>query len=219
MVDGIRLKVCGLTNRADAELAAGLGADFLGFILYPKSPRYVTTAAFRGIVRDLPGARKVAVTVEPTLDELAVMNSAGFDFYQLHFRAEVPAETIAGWAATVGHERLWLAPKLPPGIDVPAALLPTTETFLLDTFDAEKFGGTGRTGDWEKFARHQRTHPEKTWILSGGLAPDNVAAALQSTGARFIDVNSGVESAPGVKDRAKLTALAYAVRSVAGPRR
>jgi phosphoribosylanthranilate isomerase len=219
MVDGIRLKVCGITTRADAEMATALGADFLGFNLYPKSPRYVTTATYRGIVRDLSGARNVAVCVEPTLDELAVMNSAGFNFFQLHFRTEVPAETIAGWAAAVGHERLWLAPKLPPGIDLSAALLPTAETFLLDTFDAEKFGGTGRTGDWEKFARHQRTHPEKTWILSGGLAPDNVTAALHSTGARFIDVNSGVESAPGVKDRVKLTALAYAVRSATGPRR
>jgi phosphoribosylanthranilate isomerase len=89
-------------------------------------------------------------------------------------------------------------------IDVAAELLQGARFFLLDTFHAEKFGGTGVTGDWGKFSRHQQTHPDKTWILSGGLNPANIGEALRASGARWVDVNSGVESAPGVKDHAKL---------------
>jgi phosphoribosylanthranilate isomerase len=135
---------------------------------------------------------------------LADFNAAGFDFFQIHFRHDLPATQVAAWAETVGVDRLWLAPKLPPAVDVPPTLLPLAKHFLLDTFHADKFGGTGATGDWEKFARHQRSHADKTWILSGGLNPDNIGAALRSSGARFVDVNSGVESAPGIKDQEKL---------------
>ena len=213
MINGIRLKVCGLTTREDAEFAASQGADYLGFILHPKSPRFISLAAFSALAQPLTTPRKVAVSVEPTLAELAQMNAAGFDFFQVHFRADLPASTVASWAETVGVNRLWLAPKLPPALDVPAALLPLTETFLLDTFDADKFGGTGRTGDWGKFARHQQTYPAKTWILSGGLNPENIGAALRESGAQFVDVNSGIESAPGVKDHAKLEALVRGINA------
>lgn len=204
MIDGIRLKVCGLTALVDAEFAGRCGADYLGFILYPKSPRHISLATFRAMAAHLPERRKVAVSVEPTPAELDAMTAAGFDFFQIHFRHDLPTATIAGWLAAAGAERLWLAPKLPPGVDVPAALLPFANFFLLDTFHAGKFGGTGETGDWPKFARHQQTHPQKTWILSGGLNPENIGEALRASGARFVDVNSGVESAPGVKDHAKL---------------
>ena len=92
-------------------------------------------------------------------------------------------------------------------------LRPLAGTFLLDTFDAEKFGGTGRVSDWGKFARHQQADPTKTWILSGGLTPDNIGDALQQSGAQFVDVNSGVESAPGVKDHGKLEALVRGIHA------
>ena len=207
MTDGIRLKVCGLTTRADAELAAAVGADFLGFILHPDSPRYLPLEKFSVFAEHLPKGRKVAVTIEPTVAALAGMSAAGFDFFQVHFRHDLPVATVASWAETVGLDRLWLAPKLPPGVSVPAAVLPLTKTFLFDTYHVRKFGGTGETGDWSKFARHQRAHPKKTWILSGGLGPANIDDALRQSGARFIDVNSGVESAPGVKDPTKLQRL------------
>jgi phosphoribosylanthranilate isomerase len=90
---------------------------------------------------------------------------------------------------------------------VPESLRLLADVFLLDTFSPEKFGGTGLPGDWSKFARHQRNFPRKTWILSGGLTPDNIAAALAQSGARWVDVNSGVESAPGQKDRVKIEAF------------
>lgn len=204
MIDGIRLKVCGLTSIVDAEFADRCGADYLGFILYPKSPRYLPLATFDAMGPRLPDRNKVAVTVEPTLKELSAMAAAGFDFFQIHFRHDLPIATIAEWSKLVGVDRLWLAPKLPPTSEVAADLLPLAKYFLLDTFHAEKFGGTGETGDWGKFSRHQNAHTEKTWILSGGLNPENIGDALRRSEARFVDVNSGVESAPGVKDEAKL---------------
>ncbi len=211
MIDGIRIKVCGLTSLVDAEFADKCGVDCLGFILYPKSPRYLALESFRAMAKRLPDRRKVAVTVEPTVAELHAVEKAKFDFFQIHFRHDLPIGTVAAWSKAVGTERLWLAPKLPPEIDVPAALLPLAKFFLLDTFHADKFGGTGATGDWAKFSRHQTAHPSKVWILSGGLNPDNIGGALRQSGARFVDVNSGVESAPGVKDQEKLKRFVIAV--------
>lgn len=204
MIDGIRLKVCGLTSHVDAEFADRCGADYLGFILYPKSPRYIALETYRAMAKRLPDRRKVAVTVEPSLAELAAQNTAGFDFFQIHFRPDLPTATVASWAETVGVERLWLAPKLSPAIDVPAEWRPFAKYFLLDTFHAEGFGGSGKTGDWGKFARHQAAHADKFWILAGGLNPENIGEAVRQSGTRFVDVNSGVESAPGVKDQEKL---------------
>jgi phosphoribosylanthranilate isomerase len=204
MIDGVRIKVCGLTSLVDAEFADRCGVDCLGFILYPKSPRYLSLESFRAMAKRLPERRKVAVSVEPTAIELKEMDAAGFDFFQIHFRSDLPVENVTAWSKIVGAERLWLAPKLPPDVDVPAALLPLAKFFLLDTFHADKFGGTGATGDWAKFARHQQAHPDRVWILSGGLTPENIGEALRASGARFVDVNSGVESAPGVKDQEKL---------------
>lgn len=204
MIDGIRVKVCGLTSLVDAEFADRCGADYLGFILYSKSPRALSLATFRAMEPRLPDRKKVAVVVEPTAEELSRIEASGFDFFQIHFRPDLPVEAIAGWSKAVGADRLWLAPKLPPGTDVAPELLPSAKHFLLDTFHPEKFGGTGETGDWGKFRRHQLAHAQKTWILSGGLNPENIGTAVRESGARFVDVNSGVESAPGVKDEAKL---------------
>ncbi len=211
MIDGVRIKVCGLTSLVDAEFADRCGVDYLAFNFYPKSPRFIALETYRAMAARLPERRKGAVTVEPTLADLAAINAAGFDFVQIHFRHDFPAAEVAAWAEAVGVDRLWLAPKLPPGIDVPSSLLPLAKHFLLDTFHADKFGGTGATGDWAKFARHQRAHADKTWILSGGLKPANIGEALRATGARFVDVNSGIESAPGVKDQEKLKQFVLAV--------
>jgi phosphoribosylanthranilate isomerase len=204
MIDGIRIKVCGLTSLVDADFADRCGADYLGFILYPKSPRRISLETFRAMAGHLPERKKVAVVVEPTIGELALLGDVGFAFFQIHFRHDFPPSTVAAWSRMIGPERLWLAPKLPEPADVAPELLPLASHFLLDTFHADKFGGTGQTGNWAKFARHQQAHPEKTWILSGGLNADNIGEALARSGARFVDVNSGVEAAPGVKDHAKL---------------
>lgn len=213
MINGVRLKVCGITSLVDADAADAVGADYLGFIFYPKSPRAVTLTQYQAMSERLPPRKRVAVCVEPTPAELAALVSMDFDRFQIHFSATTPLATIAAWSQLAGRARLWLAPKLPPGQDVVADWLAQAETFLLDTFHAEKFGGTGETGDWDKFKRHQVAHAGKTWILSGGLNPENIAAAVTATGAKFVDVNSGVEQAPGIKSPAKLKALVLALHN------
>ncbi len=218
MIDGIQIKVCGLTSLVDADFADACGADHLGFVLHAKSPRHVSLAQFRSMAGRLPERHKVAVDVEPGSDALLAMRDAGFDRFQVHFRHDLPASSIEAWSRAVGAGNLWLAPKLPPGVDVPDAWLGLARCVLMDTFDPTLFGGTGRTGDWPKFRRHSERHPGKTWILSGGLSPENVGDALAGTGARFVDVNSGVESAPGVKDHSRLKAFVAAVHKAAGRR-
>ncbi len=237
MIGEITLKICGITRAEDAVAAAEIGADWLGFIFYPPSPRNLTREqyiALRGRrVAESGGGwrpaaprltvdgspcqvmvpRHVAVCVEPAPADLAQLAALGFDAFQVHFAHTTPVHRIAAWAETVGVNRLWLAPKLPPGEDVKPEWLPLAQTFLLDTFHADKFGGTGRTGDWAKFQRHAIAHPGKIWILSGGLNPENIAVAVTATGARFVDINSGVEASAGRKDRAKLLSLAQSLRA------
>ena len=209
MINGIQLKICGLTNVDDAMAAARSGADFLGFILYPKSPRYLPLAAYLALAAALPkGPRRVAVMVAPTAADLAEALAAGFDFFQIHFPLTTPVVTVAGWSAQVDLARLWLAPKLPPDLDVPAEILSLAGTFLMDTFHAAGFGGSGQTGDWAKFSRHRLAYPGHTWILAGGLNTDNLSDAVKRSGSVFVDLNSGVETAPGIKDHAKLQLLA-----------
>lgn len=203
MIDGVRFKVCGLTSLVDAEFADRCGADYLGFILYPRSPRYIPLPQFQSMAARLPNRKTVAVCVEPDANELALM-ADDFDFFQIHFRTDLPLATLAGWAKAVTVEKLWLAPKLPPEVDVSPTHLRFARYVLLDTFQPDGFGGSGKTGDWGKFARHQQAHPDRFWILSGGLNPDNIGDALSATRARFVDVNSGVEVAPGIKDHEKL---------------
>lgn len=204
MINGIRVKVCGLTTLVDAEFADQCGIDYLGFNFYPKSPRHITLETYRAMAPRLPERRKVAVIVEPSAGELAALQAAGLDYFQIHFRHDLPVATIAAWSAAVGADKLWLAPKLPPERDVAPELLPLAKLFMLDTFHAGGFGGSGKTGDWSKFRRHQDAHPDNFWLLAGGLSPDNIGEAIRQSEARFVDVNSGVESAPGVKNHAKL---------------
>jgi phosphoribosylanthranilate isomerase len=213
MIDGIRLKVCGLTTLVDAELADQVGADFLGFILHSASPRHLSLLSYQSMQARLPATRKrVAVMVEPDADALAAAVDAGFDLFQLHFRSETPLSTVAAWSQRVTPARLWLAPRLPPGARLEPEWLPLAGTFLLDTYQPAGFGGSGAPGDWEGFARLRAEHPQRTWILAGGLNPANIGAALLASGARVVDVNSGVEATPGVKDHAKLRAFVVALR-------
>ncbi len=215
MIGGIRVKVCGLTSVADAAAAAGIGADYLGFILYPKSPRYLEPSRFAALRPELPGLPKVAVLVTPSADEARAALAAGFDVLQVHFPLSAVAEVRAALAG-VERRRVWLAPKLPPEAELVPELLAEADTWLLDAYRTDSYGGTGQTGDWAKFRRYREGVQKKTWILAGGLGPDTVAAALAATGAETIDVNSGVESAPGCKDLRKLVRLRDALTSGTG---
>ena len=104
----------------------------------------------------------------------------------------------------VGVENLWLAPRIPAGVDFPEDLLCFADTFLVDAYSEDKFGGTGKCSDWEQFSIWQKSFPSKKWILAGGLSPLNIQLAIKNTLVRIVDVNSGVEESPGVKDHSKL---------------
>jgi phosphoribosylanthranilate isomerase len=212
MIEGIRLKVCGLTSQEDAEAAAQNGADYLGFIIYPKSPRFISLENYTALSSRLPAIKKVAVCVEPTTAELIALQRAGFDYFQIHFKHVVPVAVIAEWSRLVTSDKLWLAPKLPQNEPFNLAWLSYTKTVLCDTYHTEGFGGSGQTGDWKTFMQLRIEHPHIQWILAGGLSPTNITEALRATAARNVDVNSGIESAPGVKDHELLKSFIQAMK-------
>lgn len=216
MINGIRFKVCGLTSQTDAALAVSVGADYLGFIFYPKSPRYISVESYRTMMAHLPLKPKVAVMVEPTSEELAAIKAVGFDYFQFHFPHTTPLTTIESWSRMVTPEKLWLAPRVPPGGGLVPALYALAGTILFDTYRAGTYGGTGHVGDWPAYKRLSKEYPRINWILAGGLTPDNIVAALTETDARIIDVNSGVESVPGIKSSEKLKRLAEELSTYKG---
>lgn len=211
----IQVKVCGITNQADAEAAAGFGADYLGVIFYPKSPRAVTMAEFRTFGKDLPTTvKRVYVQVRPEPEALREAAAEGFDFFQIHFGATEDRRLIESWSKAVSPEKLWLAPRIAPGEALPNDLLPLAATFLIDTYRKDHFGGTGETGDWWRFRGWREKHPGKRWVLAGGLNPENILPALAASGADFVDVNSGVEVTPGKKDHRKMREFFAALAKV-----
>ena len=212
MINGVHLKICGLTSAADAHAAASIGADYLGFVLHPASPRHITIEQFHALRAELPALPKVGVLVYSDTDALARVHDAGFDFIQLHFPNETPFFEAAMWTDIVAPSKLWLAPRVPPGRELDPCFVPLADTFLLDAYDPNQHGGTGKTGDWAAFAWLQGKFKKVRWVLAGGLNPANVRDALAKSQAKFVDVNSGVEASPGFKDHAKLAALAAALR-------
>jgi phosphoribosylanthranilate isomerase len=196
----VKIKVCGITNSADAIAAVEAGADALGFIFFEGSPRYVTPEKARGIIRELPPfVSKVGVFVNATPDKVGqTIEETGIDTLQFH--GEEPPELCRGYNTKVikafrvqGKDMLALMPRY----DVDA--------WLLDSFAANARGGTGATFDWD-LAVHACSLGTPV-ILAGGLNPDNVSAAIERVQPYAVDVSSGVESAPGQKDHAKIAAF------------
>lgn len=101
MIKNLQIKVCGMTRAEDAQLAASLGADYLGFNFYPKSPRFISLDRYRALASQSPSVRKVAVMVEPDSDALSEIIEEGFDRVQIHFREETPLKQIAIWSEQV----------------------------------------------------------------------------------------------------------------------
>jgi phosphoribosylanthranilate isomerase len=206
---GVEVKVCGITNKRDALNALQAGASYLGFILYPKSPRHISLVHVKQISESLKdiSCKKVAVDVAPRLEDVALMQKADFQYYQFHFPLDLDIEIIRQWSEMVGPSNLWLAPKLPPGADFPDHLLQYAETFVIDAYSQDKFGGTGKSADWKSFSEFQILYPEKKWILAGGIGPENVVSSVIQTDARMIDLNSAVESKPGQKEVDKIKSV------------
>jgi phosphoribosylanthranilate isomerase len=209
----IQVKVCGITRVEDARAATRMGVDYLGVIFYPKSPRCAPREMLENLLLAIPDGKRVMVDVSPDTTMLRERVDMGFDYCQIHFDgATTTPEKVAGWSKAVGPQRLWLAPRLTPGEDFPEYLFDLAETIVVDSYKNGEFGGTGETNSWQRFERLKLEHPEKRLILAGGLGPGNLAAALTATRASAVDLNSGIESAPGVKDLNKLAAALEIIR-------
>jgi phosphoribosylanthranilate isomerase len=207
----ISAKICGLRTAADVETAARAGADFVGFMHYAKSPRHIAPEAAKDLAATLPASvRAVSVLVDPGDD--AVASVSGWTHYiQLH-GAETPARVaqiarLAGKpiikAIAVADER-----DLEPVADYGGL----AEILLFDAkppTSGDLQGGNGLTFDWRLLAD---THIETPWMLSGGLDAENVKEAIRLTGARMVDVSSGVEKTRGVKSPEKIRAFMAAVK-------
>ncbi|NOY79618.1 MAG: phosphoribosylanthranilate isomerase [Kiritimatiellaeota bacterium] len=205
----VYVKICGLTSLRDAECAVEAGADFLGFVMVPESPRCISADWVRGLVRDLPGAvRKVGVVADLPLCELRnLLDSSGLDMLQLH--GEEMAEAIR----SLPRERLWKAVHLRTPLDVALAAVFPAAAIVADTAVGNRRGGTGRKGDWalaRELARRTRT------VLAGGLTPENVAEAVRRVRPFGVDVGSGVEAAPGRKDPTRVREFVHAAKAAGG---
>jgi phosphoribosylanthranilate isomerase len=203
----VRVKVCGITRLEDAEIAADLGAFAIGFIFWPTSPRFVDADRARAIVRALPPfVIPVGVFVDQPLDDVnRIADAVGLGAVQLHGH-----ETFS--YCNEIHRRVIRAVGLRETMDARLAEeWPPSITLLLDAYDPEKRGGTGRPVDWTVAAAVASKRPT---ILSGGLRPENVAAAITTVRPYAIDVSSGVEVHPGVKDPHRLRAFFEAVSEI-----
>jgi len=185
-----------------------LGADYFGVVLYSQSPRRAPADSLPKLLAAIPDGQRVAVDVNPIPGKITEFKSQGFDYFQIHYDPALIAQgALAGWKEEAGEGRLWLAPRLPSGAEFPETALDATRTLLLDTYQQGTFGGSGRTGDWPHFRALAMAHPNHNWILSGGLRPENIRTAIRASGAKIVDVNSGVETSPGVKDAVMLDLL------------
>jgi phosphoribosylanthranilate isomerase len=193
------VKICGVTRVHDAMLAAALGADFLGLNLFPRSPRSLSLGRAREIADAVRGqVRTVGVFVNtPTRELMAIMDTIGLDFAQLH-GDEWPDEVAA-----LGSRAIKVFRSLPVSA-VQLAQHPTVWGYLVDTPSAKLFGGTGITWDWRGL---RDVRSPKPILIAGGISPENVRRALVESSADGVDVNSGVESGPGIKDPRRLKLL------------
>jgi phosphoribosylanthranilate isomerase len=210
------VKICGIRTPEAAEAAVRAGADFIGNIFYWKSPRKIDIAQLPEILAAVPGGSRVFVDVETPTDALERFGDQGYDFFQIHFSLDISLATVAAWSGIVGADRLWLAPRIPPGEPFPQNILEFADTIVLDTYAIDKVGGTGEVGSWDQFAEWRTLYHHKRWILAGGLNPENATAAYAATEADVLDFNSGLESAPGVKDPALLKKLFHNLRPGTG---
>ncbi len=209
--DAPKIKFCGITQVGDAELAVAAGAWAIGLILWPHSPRHASPQAAAEIGAVLRRrVEVVGVFVNPTLDELSAASEAiGLTIVQLH-GDEGPA--FCSEAARRTGCKVIKAARIRSGADIQALSSFHTDFHLLDSYISGVPGGTGETFAWDLAGSHRGRVPV---ILSGGLTPENVGEAIATVGPFAVDVASGIESAPGIKDPARLEAFAAAVRTTA----
>lgn len=204
MTKDFPIKICGITRLEDAQLAAGLGAFALGFIFYPRSPRYIEPKKARDIisvVRKYYSVQTVGVFVNFTADEVRRYKEiSGVDIVQLH------GDETADDIASLQDLRLWKAIRVKNADSFRDLQLfePHVEAFLFDAAVTGEFGGTGHRVDAEFLEQLPRRKP---FIIAGGLDPDNWRAVVETYRPFAIDLSSGVELSPGIKDSQKLKKL------------
>jgi phosphoribosylanthranilate isomerase len=192
------VKICGMTRLEDVEAAVMLGADAVGFIFWPGSPRFVEPAAARQMVAALPPfVTPVGVFVNQDVAHInGVAVQVGLGAIQLHGDEDPPVAESLTRPVIKGistREAVGAADRWPPRV-----------TLLVDAHDPVRRGGTGATADWTMAAA---LAGQRRVLLAGGLTPDNVAEALSRVRPFGIDVSSGVEEAPGVKSHSRMVAL------------
>ncbi|MGH7409964.1 MAG: phosphoribosylanthranilate isomerase [Candidatus Methylomirabilis sp.] len=193
----IRVKICGITSREDAWAAVEAGADALGFIFVKGTPRWIEPEAAAAIAAEIgPFIATVGVFLDRPVEEVeGIAAECGLSLAQLH-GSETPEEC--------GRLRLPFVKSIRVQREDDLAALSRytrARAFLLDAYDADRPGGTGRTFPWEIAAKAAR---EARIVLSGGLTPDNVAQAVRQVRPYAVDVSSGVEASPGRKDHRKV---------------
>ncbi len=204
----VKVKICGLTTVRDALAAAEAGADFLGFIFYPPSPRHVAPQQAQRMVEAVrarhDAMRFVGVFVDEQLDEVQkIMGRCDLDYAQLH-GSEPPAYVAALMPRAIKAFRVRDRASLPGmGLYQPAA-------FLLDAYCPDRPGGTGQVFDWE-LAVAAKAYGRL--ILAGGLTPQNVVEAVRHVRPYAVDASSGVEARPGEKDADKMRRFISAAKS------
>lgn len=204
----IQVKICGLSTPDQLRWAVQAGARYVGFVFFAKSPRNVTVETARALALEVPpGVAKVALVVnaeDAVLDEITA--HVPLDMLQLH--GKEPPERVAAIRARYGlpvMKAVGIAG--PDDVALLDAYSPVADQLLVDAKPpkgAPLPGGTGVPFDWGLLSGYRFQRP---WMLAGGLTPDNVAAAVRLTGARQVDVSSGVETAPGVKDEGLIRAF------------
>jgi phosphoribosylanthranilate isomerase len=207
------VKICGLSTGPTLDAALDAGADMVGFVFFSKSPRHIDWATARTLGRQVQGRAKiVALSVDADDDTLKrIVDALSPDLMQLH-GSETPARVkeISKLFARPTMKAIGVATR--EDLAAAEAYEGVADTLLIDAKppkDAVLPGGNGRPFDW---ALTRDFHPSVPWLLSGGLDPDSVATAIALSRARGVDVSSGVESAPGVKDPARIRAFVAAAR-------
>ena len=204
----VKVKVCGITNQADALEALEAGADALGFNFYARSPRYIAPEEARRIIERLPPA-VLCVGVFVNEDNAAAVSRmaerSGVSAVQLH------GDETPEYCAALGGLEVIKALRVGKDFAPEEAARYPAQSILLDAYSASARGGTGETFDWT-LARRTREVVAQLY-LAGGLTPENVAGAVAAVAPYAVDVCSGVELAPGQKDPARVRAFIAAVRA------
>ena len=201
----VQVKICGINSAAAADTVLRAGADFGGLVFFPKSPRHLALEEGRALADRLRGRLRLAALVVDASDDMLEAIAKGIkpDFFQLHGQEDAARATeIRG---RFGLPLIKAISVAGPDDFAKAAAYDGVADYLL--FDAKPSAGATRPGghgaafDWRLMQGRQLAQP---WFLAGGLAPENVARAIAASGAEMVDVSSGVESAPGIKDETRI---------------